>query len=156
MTRRTFKRKPKTVNGLTQNQRDWFLMGYAHFALKVPFRNDAQRAELWKKHRGELMKAMYQPRIHGDFHAPFGNDLRPAEWWRMDAPEPRGVLNDAVRVDPENPELFDKEPMLETDFEYLQRLGLLNDQDKEYTKTESFKADEKRAIEYREYCLTHP
>jgi hypothetical protein len=154
--RRTFKRKSKTVNGLTQNQRDWLLMGYAHFAIKVPFRNDEQRTVLWKRHRDELMKSMFVPRIPGDFHSPFGNDLRPAEWWRLEAPEPRGVLNDAVRVDAANPEVFDKEPMLETDFEYLQRLGLLNDQDKAYMETECFKSDEKQAVEYREYCAAHP
>ncbi len=108
------------------------------------------------KHRAELMKAMHQPRIPGDFHAPFGSDLRPAEWFKVEAPEPRRILNDAVQVVSGNPNLFDNEPLLETDYEYLHRLNLLTDEDRKYMKSEDFKQNEKRTLDYREYCLRNP
>ena len=149
--------KIQSNNDLTQRQRDIFILGYQMFDSKTfPFKDETQRRQLWKKHREDLLKAMHQPRTHGNFHEPFGNNLRPHEWWRVEAPEPRGVLNDAVRVDPANPSLFDKEPLLETDHEYLERLKLLSAEDLAYMESGSFKEDERRDLEYREYCKSNP
>jgi hypothetical protein len=147
--KKIFKRKVQRGR-LSVEQRDFFLKGYSHFCIGDPFKNK-DRLALWKKYRAELMRAMYETHIHGNFHDAVINDLRPYEWFRVEAPEPRGVLNDAKRIGPEDAGLFDKEPILETDYEYLQRLGLLNDEDRAYVQTEAFKEAEKYAIKLREY-----
>ena len=101
------------------------------------------------------MQSMYLPREPG-FHSPLGNSLRPAEWFKVDAPELMRPLNDAVRVDLKNPNLFDKQPLMETDAEYLLRLELLTEKDRAYMETESFKAEERKALEFRKAMMVNP
>ena len=101
---------------------------------------------------------MYEPRIRTDDMArerimPEGNSLRPWEWWIRESPELKQALNGAVRVDPSKPNVWDRQPLLETDCEALTRLGLLTDDDRQFMETEDFGKTEADALSYREYCL---
>ncbi len=146
----------KTIKSqkIAKSEETFFLLGWvAPGEREFPFHSEKDRMEKWQKNREDLLAKMYLPRATFEpFRGPSGNRLRPAEWWLRESSELKLILNDAKRL--HTPHLFNKEPLLETDKEYLERLGLLNDDDRKYIQTEDFKEAEKRDLEYRNYKLT--
>ena len=154
--------KPK--DKLTPAQESFFINGWvspfwiSSGEKEFPFRDEEERVKAWQRYKNALIKKMYEPRLNGSFRfaeVPMGNDLRPAEWFIREAPEEKRVLNGAVRVDPNNRGLFDREPLFETDFEFLSRLKMLTPEDEAYIQTEQFKEAEADAMEYRAYPLNN-
>ena len=158
-----FKKTKEKANTLRADQETFFVFGYTwdHLGDKTfPFRSERDRDSTWQKYRTRIMAKMLLPRKEEFFpdrwRMPGGNSLRPKEWWLKEAPEPKQIVNGAIQVDPEHPHIFDRQPLCETDREYLQRLNLLTPKDLEYLETESFKQEEGKALEYRKYLMAKP
>jgi len=150
------KRKPFVEPGqLSEAQICFFMFGWTWDFMdhpSFPFQSQKQRQTLWHKHRDELIRKCHEPRDLSDWCRPDANVLRPFEWWCTEAQEEKLIFNDAVRY-PNNPNIFNKWPLWETDYEYLTRLGLLTDQDKEYALTEEFQQAENYSLAYRKFDL---
>ncbi len=61
------------------------------------------------------------------------------------------VLNGAIRM---GEGLYDRQPLIETDCEFLTRLNLMTPAGSQYCKTEDFTESEIKAIDYRHYLLS--
>jgi len=141
---------------LSPAQETFFFLGYTWPFLadpEYPFENDDERSRLWEIHRERLMARMYAEREPGDLRAPGANHLRPREWWFRDAPEEKIVLNGALRVPGRGEGVWTKQPAKESDYEYLQRLGLLTDDDRRRVRKIDFIEAEQEDINYRNYLI---
>ena len=103
--------------------------------------------ESWKEYREQLIEYWrMEPHVvaatYGDeaFPEPKGPGHRPAAWWWFDAPEPkRPIAHERVFERPASGSCLDYrgavvgvEPVLELEEQYLARLGLLSDAEREY------------------------
>jgi hypothetical protein len=144
--------------GLTLSKKTFFVLGYTIDFLgdpKFPFKSQEERRSMWNECKNYIQKEMYKPRVHGNFRNSHWNSLRAEEYWRYDAPEPRKVLNGAKRIHPQDPDdsLWDSWPSEETEFEYLSRLNLLSDADRQFIKKyeKEFWDEENEERNFREY-----
>ena len=145
--RRKVKRKRET--GLPKRERcylltgmDWHNMGVAGPELEPDDVRDS-----WELYRAELvdywrMEPLLVAAICGSdaWPEPAGPGHRPAAWWWFDAPEPkRAIAHQRVFERPASGSCLDYrgavvgvEPVLELEEEYLARLGLLTDDEREW------------------------
>jgi hypothetical protein len=145
---------------LMEARKTFFILGYTQEWMgdpKFPFESQQERRDLWNKYKTYIQKQMYAFRKHGNFRNPNWNSLRAEEYWKFDALSPRLVLNGAKRLNPEDSDndLWNSEPLLETDFEYLSRLNLLTPDDQNFIAKyeKEFWRAEKDDIDYREYLF---
>ena len=139
-------------NQLSEGQSCYFLIGHTWEFMdhpEFPFVSQGEREVVWAKYRKHLIAKCHEPRVLKGFCDPGRNQLRPDEWWLVDAPEPRRVLNGAIELDKNG--TYDKEPVFESDGEFLARLNLLTSEDRAYMQTDCFKEAEKFDIDYRTY-----
>jgi Fe-S cluster biosynthesis and repair protein YggX len=143
---------------LFEAQKTFFILGFSHDFMgdpKFPFESQQKRRDLWNKYKTYIQKQMYAFRKHGNFRNPNWNCLRAEEYWKFDSPEPRLILNGAKRIHPEDPDsdIWDRWPSEETQFEYLSRLNLLTDVDRQFIEkyNKDFWREEKEEIDYRKF-----
>ena len=149
--------KEQTIERILDKEKiAYFLFGFAISGDEFPFKSEEEKASLWVKYQEELMEAIYSEYTPADLYACDANQLRPAEWFKREAPERRRILNDAkfLGYDPESGHsLYDKSPALETDAEYLARLGLLNLKDLKKMGRPEFLIEEGRVLNFRKFLM---
>ena len=152
MRRKVFKHR----HDLLKVSKDYFLFGYSFDRRgRYPFKNEAQREALWKELEAELLERCYDPDDPDDLHGIEANRLRPFECFNH-YPVKKKIFNAAKFLGINKKtggRLYDKHPALETDFEFLQRTGLLNDRDRLKASTPEFATEEMKCIGFREVLM---
>ena len=141
------------VGDLTEAQECFFILGYTWPEVlnhrPFPFKSETERARLWAKNKAALIERCH---VSGEgWASPNENQLRPTEWFVRDAPEPKRALSGATRL---HDSVWTKNPCLETDGEYLGRLGLLTIEDRRRIQEPDFQTAERVTVETRRLTLT--
>jgi hypothetical protein len=140
---------------LSGDELEIHIHGYSMLDRRKPiFKTDKDRFASWRTHREYIMQLQGQ-RVRGESFGLTGDQVyfemgtRPASWWAFDAPEPRRLLSgDPSGALPEHgfsrgiPKRFRSHEAFqsmryETEQAFLQRHGLLGEQEKQQIERRS-------------------
>jgi hypothetical protein len=125
--------KSKVRKGLAEDQRMYLLNGWSVFSA-YPFRDEQERRALWIENRAELMENVNLPVSQRDsFRDLDAGRYRPQAYYDFEVSAKPKLLNEAkvLRVTPEGHKLFDIHPLYEDEWDFLNRIGIVNARDRE-------------------------